>query len=369
MYRVRQIIAVAILSIVVLTSGDASSQVKIGATVPMTGPLAPWGNEILRGASLAVETINAQGGIKGNKIEFIAKDDNCLPDRAVELVRELIFRENVDALIGSPCAGAALASSLPAAQADKLMIGLSSVSTLTGKDRPILRVVGSDDKLARMAADYVAANFPGKAAGAWLAPAPTSLSLALRAALERRSVAPKQVDMTSAPDASLPAWTDQVDVLIVGPSAANTIERTPSIAPTTVIVTPVVQESMAPLLGRPHVVLIANPGADFFEGATAIVRRAGAERPEASGYIIYAFAAVQLFAEIAKQAGGNFQGHVLANLAKSATVKTLIGPLSFDDNGDLRNWRFAAYGFSSGPNVCKTPQCKQYDTCPSDCPK
>jgi len=54
-----------------------------------------------KGMELAVEEINAAGGINGKKVQLIIRDDNANPGDAVRAAEELLSRENVDVLTGS----------------------------------------------------------------------------------------------------------------------------------------------------------------------------------------------------------------------------------------------------------------------------
>lgn len=54
-----------------------------------------------KGMELAVEEINAAGGVDGRKLELIVRDDNANPGEAVRAAEELISREQVDVLAGS----------------------------------------------------------------------------------------------------------------------------------------------------------------------------------------------------------------------------------------------------------------------------
>jgi len=54
-----------------------------------------------KGMDLAVEEINAAGGVDGRKIELITRDDNANPGDAVRLAEELVSREKIDVLVGA----------------------------------------------------------------------------------------------------------------------------------------------------------------------------------------------------------------------------------------------------------------------------
>lgn len=97
MKRVFQIlIAVALL---LAPSAMAQDTIRIGNWGPQSGPAAAWGN-----VTIAIEAyfdyINDQGGIGGQMLELVARDDGYDPARTVAAVRELIDRENVFAFAG-----------------------------------------------------------------------------------------------------------------------------------------------------------------------------------------------------------------------------------------------------------------------------
>ncbi len=76
--------------------------VKIGFVAPLTGDQAPQGQDILRGAQLAVEHANAQGPVvPGYRLELAALDDQHSPTQAVAAAKKLIADPAVVAVIGN----------------------------------------------------------------------------------------------------------------------------------------------------------------------------------------------------------------------------------------------------------------------------
>jgi branched-chain amino acid transport system substrate-binding protein len=80
---------------------SAAGPIKIGFPIPLSGPTAVYGVPILKGAEMAVQDINAAGGVLGRKLELLPRDSKGNPDEAVRVSRELIFKDNVDFLIGT----------------------------------------------------------------------------------------------------------------------------------------------------------------------------------------------------------------------------------------------------------------------------
>lgn len=76
----------------------AHAQIKIGQTAAFTGPTSSSVNEAAEGAKLYFESINAQGGVKGQKIELVTLDDQYDPKLAAANAKKLIVDEDVVAL-------------------------------------------------------------------------------------------------------------------------------------------------------------------------------------------------------------------------------------------------------------------------------
>lgn len=80
--------------------GVSDTEIKIGQTIPYSGPLSAWS---LDGYTYTAyfKMINAQGGIKGRKIDLISLDDAGSPPKAVEQTRQLIESDNVFLIFGT----------------------------------------------------------------------------------------------------------------------------------------------------------------------------------------------------------------------------------------------------------------------------
>lgn len=96
---------------------DAASknEIPIGFYGAMTGQQATFGTSNKEGVDLAVDEINAKGGVLGKKIEIIAADDQSNPTQAATVVEKLINRDGVVAIIGEVASSNSLAAA-PIAQ-------------------------------------------------------------------------------------------------------------------------------------------------------------------------------------------------------------------------------------------------------------
>lgn len=97
-------------------TGAPDRTIVLGQSLAMTGPLAELAKEYRSGALLYFDHINAQGGIKGRRIELVSLDDGYDPKRAAENTRRLINQDGVFAIFGQFGTGVSL-ETLPLATA------------------------------------------------------------------------------------------------------------------------------------------------------------------------------------------------------------------------------------------------------------
>lgn len=96
-----------------------SDEIKIGHYGSMTGSEATFGLSTKEGIDLAVDEVNAAGGLKGKKVKVIHMDDQGKPEEAVSVVTRLIEQEKVVALLGEVASSRSLAAA-PIAQSKKV---------------------------------------------------------------------------------------------------------------------------------------------------------------------------------------------------------------------------------------------------------
>ena len=91
-----------LLTTLTITSANAQQgPIRIGEINSYTGPLAAFTVPYRNGWLLAVEEINAKGGVLGRPLEVISRDDGGKPANAIKFAEELVRRENVDLIAGT----------------------------------------------------------------------------------------------------------------------------------------------------------------------------------------------------------------------------------------------------------------------------
>jgi len=74
--------------------------IKIGLITALSGQSARAGEAITRGMVIAIDELNARGGVLGKKFELVRRDDEATPAKGVIAARELLFKEKVAVLFG-----------------------------------------------------------------------------------------------------------------------------------------------------------------------------------------------------------------------------------------------------------------------------
>ena len=89
-----------LLALAAALPAHAQETIKIGLVTALSGQSARAGEAITRGLQVAIDEINARGGVLKKKLELVRRDDEATPAKGVIAARELIFKEKVTVLFG-----------------------------------------------------------------------------------------------------------------------------------------------------------------------------------------------------------------------------------------------------------------------------
>ena len=124
----------------------AQDSIKVGLVAALSGQSAKSGEAITRGLELAIDEINAGGGILGRKIELVRRDDESNPAKGILAARELVQKEKVVAFFGGIDTPVSMAI-VPFANTSKVpFIGVWAAGT------PITRNGASENYVFRVSA-------------------------------------------------------------------------------------------------------------------------------------------------------------------------------------------------------------------------
>ena len=173
----------------------AQEPIKIGLVTALSGQSARAGEALTRGLQVAIDEINAKGGVlKGRKLELLRRDDESIPAKGVIAARELWFKEKVTVLFGGLDSPVALAI-VPIANENKLpfMDPWAAGTPITkngAKDNYVFRVSAVDEIVDKAMLQYAQKTFNAKNCGMILVNNPwgESNEKGLRAALAEKGV-------------------------------------------------------------------------------------------------------------------------------------------------------------------------------------
>lgn len=134
--------AAGLLSLAVAAGAQAES-LRIGALVPTTGDLQVYGETSHNGIRLAVEEINAQGGVLGQPIQLRTGDTQTSPQAGVDTAQRLGTVEGVHAFVGALSSGV----TIPVAQSVSRVERIPQISNASTS--PVITTLDDDDFLFR----------------------------------------------------------------------------------------------------------------------------------------------------------------------------------------------------------------------------
>lgn len=113
----------AFLGLSIILSGCGQKQneneILVGAYLSLTGTTATFGTSSLKGIQMAVDEVNASGGVLGKQIKLLTEDTQSKPEEAALAVTKLITRDKVKAILGEIASSRTLAAA-PIAQQNKI---------------------------------------------------------------------------------------------------------------------------------------------------------------------------------------------------------------------------------------------------------
>lgn len=147
------------------TCAQASDPVTLGLNYPHTGTYKEEGLAQMRGALLAIDELNAQGGVLGRQLRLSSRDDASRPEKSVHNVDELANEGAVMLFGGSGGSTSSSAAGKRAKERGLLYFGaLSYADDTTGKDghRYLFRECNSASMSARVLGHYLHKTLPNK---------------------------------------------------------------------------------------------------------------------------------------------------------------------------------------------------------------
>ncbi len=351
------------LSVGLAFAAPARADMNVAVVGPLTGGYASFGEQMKAGAELAVEDINAAGGILGQKLKLFTGDDACDPKQAVAVANKLAG-DKVVFVAGHFCSGSSIPASAVYAEENILQISPASTNPKFTDERPggnIFRVCGRDDQQGSVAGAYLAKNFSGKKIAFVHDKQAYSKGLAdeTRKAMNasglkevmNETVTPGEKDYNALVSKLKQA---KVDILYYGgyhPEAGLIVRQMRSQGMGTKLISgdALVTADYWKITGDAGegTLMTFSPDPRKNPNAAALVKRFRDKKIEPEGYVLYSYVAFQAWKQAVEKAG-SIDTDKVAKALHSINVNSVIGKFTFDKKGDPSLPPYAFFKWSKG---------------------
>ncbi len=357
----KSLVAASALVVAGATAAHAAD-VVIATAGPMTGQYAVFGAQMKAGAEMAVEDLNAAGGVLGRQIVLEIGDDVCDPKQAVAVANQFAGKD-VKLVAGHFCSG----SSIPASDVynEEGILQISPASTnpqLTEAGKwNVFRTCGRDDQQGSVAGKFLADNFADKKIAIVHDKQAYSKGLAdeTKKALNAAGITEVLYDTVTPGEKDYSAMVSKlkangVEVLYYGgyhTEAGLIVRQMRAQGMDTILMSGdalVTDEywSITGDLGE-GTLMTFSPDPRKNPKAADIVERFRAKDIEPEGYVLYTYGALQAWAQAAEVAQ-SVEPDKVAEALKTIKFDTVLGNIGFDQKGDVTAPGYVVYEWKGG---------------------
>lgn len=341
----------------------AADSITIALAGPTTGPVTQYGTMQNTGAKMAIEQINAKGGMNGANIEFKIYDDACEPKQAVSVANQIV-NDGIHFVVGHLCSS----STLPAAEIydEEGVIMVTPAATapaLTEKGFvTIFRTIGTDAQSAPTSANYIADVLkPARIAllhdkqqyGQGLAEGVDKV-------LRERGVEPVILEGVNQGQTDFAALitklkSENIDFVYWGgyhPELGLIIRQgaDQGFKPTYMGADGIDNPDLFAIAGDAANGILATVPKNFADDPdnATLVAAFEAKGDDVSGpFVLPGYTAVQVMVDAANSVGNNDDVDAIADAIRGGEFNTPIGTISYQENGDLKDFQSVIYELQS----------------------
>ena len=355
--------AFALAALTACSGGEESNTTPIAIVGPVTGQYASFGQQMKNGAELAVEDINAAGGVLGKKLNLDIGDDACDPKQAVAVANQMTAK-GVALVAGHYCSGSSIPASKVYAESDMVQISPASTNPAFTDERAgpnIYRVCGRDDQQGGVAGKYLASHFSDRniaivhdktAYGKGIA---DEVKKAINAAGKQETM----YEAITAGEKDYSALVSKlkqanIDVVFFGgyhTEAGLIVRQMRDQGLATVLMggDALITQEFWSITGPAGegTLMTFSPDPRKNPAAAEVVKRFKDKRIEPEGYVLYTYAAIQAWKQAAEKAKSIASTDVVKVL-NDTEFDTVIGKFKFNEKGDPNLPPYAVYRWSNG---------------------
>lgn len=139
------------------SSSVGAEPINVGAIFPMTGGLAQYGDLATKSSQLAIEQVNAAGGINGRSLVLDVQDHQCKPAMAIDAYKNLSSLKGVRYFLAAGCSGTVIAVN-PLLDRQVMLGSTISSPKVSGTSPRFFRNYGTDSAEGKLFADEIRAR-------------------------------------------------------------------------------------------------------------------------------------------------------------------------------------------------------------------
>jgi len=366
MKRIYGSLAIAALA---LAATPAFAQIKIASVGPMTGQYAAFGEQLRRGAEMAVADINAAGGVNGQKVELSIGDDACDPKQATAVANKMVS-DKVVFVAGHYCSGSSIPASDIYKEAKILQITPASTNIKLTDDAfakgntTVFRTCGRDDVQGLTVGTYILKHSKDKKIAILHDKSPYGKGVAdeTKKALNKGGMREAMYEAYNDTDKDFTALINKmkqakIDIIVLGgyhTAGALIIKQSKEqgLGAKMVGFDSLETAEFAQLGGAATdgVLMSFPPKPDTDPANANLVAKFKAQGYNPEGYTLFSYAAIKVWAEAAKKAN-SIEADKVAAALRGGKFSSAVGSLEFDAKGDIRNPVYNLYIWKGGKSA------------------
>jgi branched-chain amino acid transport system substrate-binding protein len=353
-----------------VAAGGASAQMKdeivIAVAGPITGQYASFGEQMKRGAEMAIADLNRVGGVGGKKIRLEIGDDACDPKQAVAVANQMVGKK-ISFMAGHFCSSSSIPASAIYNEADVLQMTPASTNpALTDGAASkgwgnVFRSCGRDDAQGKVAGDWLAKQYKGKKIAIIHDKSAYGKGLAdeTQKAMNSAGLKESMYEAITQGDKDFTSLISKmkaggVDVMYLGgyhTEAGLLVRQAREQGFNALLVSgdALVTDEFWKITGPSGqgTLMTFAPDPRKIPAAKDVVAKFKAQNYDPEGYTLYTYAAIQAWAAAAT-ATKSLKTADLSKWLKANSVNTVIGALKWDAKGDVTNAEYVWYVFKDG---------------------
>jgi len=346
-----------------LATSTAWADITVAVAGPITGQYASFGEQMKRGAEMAVADINAAGGINGEQLKLEVGDDACDPKQAVAVANQFVSK-GVKFVDGHFCSGSSIPASKVYEEEGILQITPASTNPKFTDEGGwnVARVCGRDDAQGLVAGNFLAKHYAGKKIAILHDKTPYGKGLADETQKSLHAAGGKEAmyEAYTAGEKDYTALVSKlkeaaIDVVYVGGyhTEAGLIlrqMREQGLNAQMVSGDALVTDEFWTITGPAGegTLMTFAPDPQKFETAQAVVKKFKDQGYNPEGYTLYTYAAMQAYQQAATAVGSTDAKKIAEWLRAGNTLKTVLGDIQLNGKGDIKEAKYVWYVWKDG---------------------